>query len=1219
MLWLEKKLARRHSLMILKYLTEYRRAFTADSMAKLTELSTGAGVTLAYALAGVYVSYLAGVTGKPDVVILMPRLNRTEKQRETLGCYLLLTPVRVTVSPDDTLIQICQKTQAAARLSSEHKSCGYTNILHQLSGDPGMDCFPSAYGFNFYRLILESSIRHKVEYSVAGAMQGHFTLNAFLSAEGMTFSFDLRDGVYSEKQASYVLDAIMEILSENRELPFGKMTILGAEEMAILNNVRGKNIPLSTMETIPSKFRMAVSKYADRPAVYVGNNMFTFAELDMLSDIMAYELVRKGVLPGDRIGCLLRRDYRLIPTILGIAKVGAVWLSLDPAYPKERINYMLSDSHVKYLLVSDVTAAMADVETPCLNVNMLMQNQNPEPLPELHQDAPAYIIYTSGTTGQPKGVMLSHRGIVNITDPDNNPFNRDMVKCGTGLTAIGSVSFDIFLFEIFVPLFNGLFIELAEEEAMYDAKTLAMCINRHGANILHCTPSRLLSYLSDPSFSEAIKNVKMVLSAGEVLHQSLITLLRDKYGVRLYNGYGPTEATIGATITEAGDGLTIGEPIANAVVILLNRGGRQVPYGAEGEICIGGAGVGIGYLNRPKETGDVFTLWNGERIYHTGDMGCFLGKRILYKGRRDRQVKLRGLRIELSEIEKKMEDYPTVREAHCLVQNINGNEHLVAFFSGDPQNKSDMKALRQELAKELPVHMVPDALIQMDEMPRTPVGKTDTVALSKIPVTIQDSYRAPQHETEKIICKAYETVLGKERVGLDDNFFEHGGDSLMAVQLLTEIEVGLSLQPGELEYDSLYHYPTPTLLADKLFNNKEEEEQFPIDTLDYTGIDDYLEKHQNEKPEKKNLGNVLLTGVTGYLGIHILMDLLSRPEICGHIYCLSRPKGKLSAEKRVKTALYYYGVKDYSKIFEEKCEVMEGDITTPRSFVPLYDKSLDTIINTAANVAHFAYNDALKETNVDGVDSLLYLARRTGATLCHISTISVGGTMKDCPPDMVFTEADFYRGQNMTNAYIYSKYLAEYHMLRAATNQGVKIKIFRVGNLQGRRSDGEFQMNLKTNAFTRQLSSYIKMGAIPESLEKSAVNFSPVDDTAHRIVSLAATDDSAMVFHVYPPQEVPYSKLLSALESCGHKVRILPDDEFEELFESMKRTKNGRVKIEGLLTERPKPGCCFIPVTQKTTNAILQTLNESWPEFTEEYLNCYIKALDGLNMFEEVD
>lgn len=1194
--------------------TVYREGHSISFLEDLKTFAKETGVSLTYVLFSAYGLYLAEATEKDEAVILMPRLNRKQSQMNTIGCYTLLVPVRIKIDRQESFSQLCQRVMGCAREASRHKGTGYANIM-KIAGE---ECSPagslSEYVFNYYSYKISSDIEYELDISVAGAMRNHLTWNIFCQNRGMSFSLDLRRGVYDRQKALYFTESIKAILSEGfKNTKVRDIPIIGKGEKAELLSVKGKTVLNSSDETIPSLFRRAAKKYGNRTALFAGNESLNFAELDRVSDVIAAALITKGVKCGDFVAFMLPRDIRLIPAMLGITKAGAAFIPVDPAYPTDRIRYILQDSGASFLISTESVASSGDRDY--LEIDDLLKEKNTyAALPKIWQEQTAYIIYTSGTTGKPKGVMLSHRGIVNIVNPDNNPFNRDITKNGRGIVSIGSICFDISLFEIFVPLMNGLFVVLGTEKSMLDGEELAELIQRHGADLLHCTPSRLAVYLGKPKFSEAVKGVQAILSAGEVLPESLVDELTSKYGIRIYNGYGPTETTIGATITEAGDNKTIGMPISNTGILLLNKYGKQVSYGAVGEICIYGDGVGIGYLGREEETQLKFTYWEDKRIYRTGDLGHFTGKgNLVYQGRNDRQIKLRGLRIELSEIERVILSYPGIVQANCILRKIDKNEHLAAFYTTDGESKVTPDVLKAHMMKSLTAYMVPDILKELPSMPQTPGGKTDLKALVNVPVELAHLYRAPQSHLEKMICLSFAAVLGADGIGLDDNFFELGGDSLASVNLMLEIEEKLGLGSGEIEYTDIYHYPTPALLADKLSGKIDEVDKYTINNLDYTGIDEYLSRGAGAGG--KNLGNVLLTGATGYLGIHILIQLLKNEGICDRVYCLVRAKGKLTPEKRIKSALFYYAEEDFTADYGSKWMVLEGDISNSKIFEKDFEGHIDTIINSAANVSHFAYGDALTKINLTGVENLIRFALRENAAFCQISTISVGGVYRGKGCGEKYTERNLYIGQEIHNQYIYTKYMAEYALLRAAVDSGLRVKIMRVGNLQGRSADGEFQMNMKSNAFTRQLSSYIKMNAVPESVYSGSVNFSPVDDTAHMIISLVSAGGDQTIFHVYPPQEVLYKEIFDVLGDLGNHVSVLPEDEFEKLLIHLKRSDDGKELVEGLLTERPSVKFCYVPSAQDMTEDLLRGLGEKWTPITEEYLKKYLTALRDMDMF----
>lgn len=1173
-------------------------------------------LTPAYVFATAYALYIAESTGKKDAVILMPRLNRTREQMNVIGCYTLLVPVRVTIDQKASFTDLCRTVEAASRDASAHKNFGYDKILEVLRSNDITSESPSEYVFNFYRYEFNTSLSYRVDYSVAGGMHNHLTYNVFHNENGgFDIRLDCRDGIYDAERAEYFVDSMYAIINSGVQDPkIENISILGEREYRKNVSVTGVSYPVAEDLTIPSIFRATAEKYADHYALFSGEVGLTFAELDRVSDRIARGLVKAGVKSGDSVAFMLNRDWRIIPTMLGISKSGAAFIPVDPAYPKDRVSYIVENSKAAYLISS------ANVESSnkydYLEVNNLVDfaDESVE-LPLIKQEDVAYIIYTSGTTGRPKGVMLSHRGIANITNPDNNPFNRDIVPNCQGIVAIGSICFDISLFEIFVPLFNGKFVEFGNEKSMIDAGELALHITRHNADIIHCTPSRIAAYLSNAAFVKALSGVKAILAAGEVLPGSLVEEMKNTYGIRMYNGYGPTETTIGATITEAGDMLSIGKPIGNMGIIMLNQNRKLVPFGAIGEICVWGKGVGIGYKDRPEETASKYIEWGGLRVYRTGDLGHFnADERLIYHGRNDRQIKLRGLRIELSEIEKVMGSYQGIALCNCIVRKIDKTEHLVGFYTVTSGQKVDAKELKAHMKSRLTPYMVPDILKELQKMPETPNGKTDLKALLLEPVEYVRTYKKPITHREVTVCRSFEEILGIERVGLDDNFFELGGSSLDAANALIEIENRLNLEEGKLDFGDLYKYPTPALILEKIYGDAVEDNGFDLVSLNYEGIDDFIKSHTNDNVTKKRLGNVLITGVTGYLGIHLLLDLLERPDICDKIVCLARPKKKLTAERRVKTNLFYFSEEDYSDGYGEKWMVAEGDITNPEIFSSPCDIHFDTIINSAANVAHFAYGDTLTKNNTDGVKNLIELAKKHNATLCQVSTISVAGSAKSID-GIQFTERDFYIGQRIHNSYIYSKYMAEYAMLRAAVDDGLDVKFMRVGNLQGRIKDGEFQMNIHSNAFTRRMSSYIKVGAVPESIYGATVNFSPVDETAHNIVSLCATDNGTVAFHIYPEREVAFKALFDGLARLGYTVDVLTDDDFSALVKNKKHTDEGREQLEGLFTGGIEGGLIDIPVVQPLTSSYIDQLGDFWSEITPEYLDKYLSALDGMDLF----
>ncbi|MCR5251289.1 MAG: amino acid adenylation domain-containing protein [Lachnospiraceae bacterium] len=1182
------------------------------------------GTTEASVFAAALSLYLGRATRSEDAIFLMPRLNRsTPKELAMVGCRTLVVPVRNTLKGDMTFSELCRQTTTQARSASAHKHYGMDHIINDLREGGILNGSLSEYVLNYHNEQLHAKTPYEFGIAHGGAMHNHMTMSVGRFGEKLSVRYDARCGIYNEETTAFFHEAIVHILEQALEGDplLKEIEIIGRAETAKLEALKGKEVAVSDTASIPDLFRKAVNANPDSPALYAGDVAYTFRELDAVSSRIANALIARGIKQGETVMYKLHRDHRLIPAMLGISKAGAAFIPIDPTYPKGRIDYIQEDSGSAWMITQKELMEESQSEgVTLLDVDELLAfADEKDPQLVIPQTQLAYCIYTSGTTGRPKGVMLSHKGIVNITDPDNNPVNRDIVRTGNGIVAIGSVCFDISLFEFLVPLFNGMFIEFAPESALADPKALAKLIRVHGADMLHLTPSRLAVYIQDHEFSAALSGVEVILAAGEVLKASLVNDLKNDYGIRIYNGYGPTETTIGATITEAGDNESIGKPIANMGILILDDFGNLMPYGATGELCVFGNGVGLGYKNRPEETAAKFTECRGKRIYRTGDLGRYLPDgRIEYQGRNDFQVKIRGLRIELSEIESCMLSYAGVGATVVQVRKISGSDHLVGFYQVRPGETVDPDALKTFLKGNLTSYMVPDILKEIDSLPQTPGGKIDMKAIDAIPVEYQREYREPETELQKAICDAMAAVLKQDCIGLDDNFFEVGGDSLHTAELVMEIEKRL---PGvAIRYEDIFHYPVPELLAQYIYRDgsgKEEVNQ--IKSLDYTGIDEFLAKNEpGAEVKQASLGNVLLTGATGFLGLHILLELLKLKDYCDTIYCLVRPTKRQDSSRRLRGRLQFFDEPEAADAIGSKVIALPGDIARETIFEEAFEGRIDTVINCAADVSHFAYDDKLEKTNTGGVKNLIRWCLEHDSMLVQISTISVGGVFTNDREELTLTEKDLYFGQVIKNQYILSKYMAEYSALRAAVDHGLRLKIMRVGNLQGRLSDGEFQMQKKTNAFTRQLLSYAQIGAVPQTLYDSSVNFSPVDEVARMIVGLSTLPKEYSVFHVYPPQEVPFSRLFFTLSTLGYSTDIVSDEIFEEKVEELMKEESGRKLVEGILVERPDMSYRDTTVVNQNTQALLGRIGLFWNPVTDDYLNKYLKALVEMQITEEI-
>ncbi|MBP5580655.1 MAG: AMP-binding protein, partial [Ruminococcus sp.] len=502
--------------------------------------------------------------------------------------------------------------------------------------------------------------------------------------------------------------------------------------------------------------------------------------------------------------------------------------------------------------------------------------------------------------------------------------------------------------------------------------------------------------------------------------EQLLTTLKKRPERLIFNTYGPTEITVSSNTQELSgrDTVNTGRPLPGVKEYIVDSDGNELPAGVVGELYIGGIGVAIGYNNLPEMTAERFIEYKGERVYKSGDFARWTAEGFVeILGRRDNQIKLRGLRIELDEVESVLGSADGIIRTAVKIEKINGIEHLCAWFTAD--HKVDIGALKKELGRTLTNYMVPTAYMQLDEMPMTPNGKLDLKNLPVPELFRTDKGEAPSSPAEHIFCSIFSKILHVDNIGVNENFFDLGGTSLLVTNVVIEAERnGYTLSFGDI-----FDNPTPKALAELAGNvqsttdNTDDE----ITGYDYSGIDSLLERNTLDSFRSgtgHTLGNVLLTGPVGYLVIHILHELLSADD-CGTIYCLLRSSGDITAESRLPSMYFYYFNEFINDLIGKKLYVIDGDITDPKVLTALEDKEIDTVINCAAVVKHFSSGTLIEDVNIGGAQNLIDLCLKTGAAMIQTSTMSVisEAYRDDTSDDFVPTERDLYAKQLLDNKY----------------------------------------------------------------------------------------------------------------------------------------------------------------------------------------------------------
>ncbi len=1043
--------------------------------------------------------------------------------------------------------------------------------------------------------------REGLEYE---ALKFKLSLNIVDTGNDYNMFSQYNNALYSEELVMNLLNCIDLVVGKFMENP---ETLLG--DISLLPSEAAENFRLKPVEEqlLNKVFEGQVKLHGSETALISKDGEFSYDELNKKANRIANALIKHGVDVEDRIMFMLKRDSKLIATILGIIKAGCAFIPVDPEYPQDRIEYVLKDSDARYIITKADMPGALDID------ELLMEENEEDPNPDINPENLCYLIYTSGSTGNPKGVMLTHSNITNYVNPDpKNCYAYGFVNKATRILSITTVSFDLFLHEAFIPLMNGLTLIFADEEEANNPLELVKLFERSKADSFSATPSRMLQYLELDGIVQALGDCKVVTAAGEQYPLQLHKMLVNCTDADIYNVYGPTEATISCNSKHVTDNkITVGLPLLNVVEQVMDPDGNPLPPCVVGELYVGGAGVSRGYWNRETLNNQQFVLLDGVRYYKTGDFARFeRNGEISILGRLDNQIKLRGLRIEIGEIENAIAGYQGIKSVTVVVKKVQSNEHLCAYFTADKEIVVD--ELRDEIKKKLTKYMVPSVFMQLDAMPQTLNGKTDIKSLPE-PVLISN-YVAPENEAEKFFTETFERILGMSKVGALDNFFDLGGTSL----LVTKITIEAMNKEYEIKYGDVFAHPTPRELANFIISGDSvsEEEQYSYDSINAILEKNTLENFING--DREELGNVLLTGATGFLGIHVLRDFLENET--GLIYCMLRKGRRTNTEDRLKTLLFYYFSNNYEEEFGYRIRLIEGDITNKQDFEKSLPLPIDTVINCAANVKHFASGTQIEDINIGGVVNGVEFSQRKGCKYVQISTTSVAGESVDNFPthDTLFDEQTLYVGQALDNKYLSSKFIAERVVLEAVCN-GLNGKIMRVGNLMARNSDSEFQINFETNGFINRLKAYGAIEKIPYSVMAGEVELTPIDSTARAILTLSRTPKECSVFHTFNNHNIYIADIVEIMNSVGFNIEGAEEKEFNQVFNRVSTDESKQDAISGLVTTvgmGKGKGRALVKVINNYTIQILYRLGYKWPLISDEYLVMFIKYLKDMNFFD---
>lgn len=1111
--------------------------------------------------------YLNRVAGKENVVLGTTLLNRTNAaEKNTAGMFAsLAVPLCIPIRYDMNFNSFVELVSKEILSALRHQKYPYDMLLRYIrekkkTSDNLFDIVLTYQNSKFERELFSGKYISRWHFSGHQIESLIINLNDREHDGQLIVDYDYLVDLFCATEIDFIHQHVINLLWHALDNPLKEIEYLNMlseqERKKVLYRFNDTQAEYPSEKTMPQLLDEQAEKTPENIAVACGERSITYGELSDRSDRLAARLKELGVGKDCVVGLVFYRSIEMVVAVWGVMKAGGAYLPIDPDNPAERADHMLTECGTNIVLTHH--AAHFTPLHPCKVLNL----DEPDSYAEagVHpKDYPnpgdmAYVIYTSGSTGKPKGAMLEHKGLVNRLwwMQRRYPLTQESV-----IIQKTPYTFDVSVWELMLWALTGARVYMLTPGAEKDPAAIIDTIKKQRVTTMHFVPSMLnafLQYLESSGRAEELSGLRQVFASGEALGLEQVCrfnqLLNRPYGTELYNLYGPTEATVDVSYFDCSPEVTlncvpIGRPIDNTRLYILDPHLNLLPIGVPGELYIGGVGLARGYIGQPELTKERFLpdpYLPGERIYKTGDLTRWFAQGdIEYLGRLDHQLKIRGFRVELGEIENRLVQHKAIREAVVTGMEYAGQKHLCAYYVAEREVAS--RDLRAHIQRKLPEYMVPSFFVRMPALPVSANGKIDRKALP-LPLIANEkrSYSPPSSKIESRLCDVAEDVLKLEQVGIEDNLFELGADSLSVIAILSQIyNDGWGLTAAD--FYSCANIRELAARAGGLTSTDEDdiEIESPVIPFEKSEID--TDSNSLIEAAPRSLGDILLTGSTGFLGAHLLQELLTHTD--STVHCLVRAKDDQEAADRLEGTMGFYFGDEAKLLLDRRVHAIYGDVSQPlfglsKEDYALLGKTVGTVIHSAAMVKYFGSYDQIRHINVEGTQEVIDFCKRFNCFLGHVSTVSITGNyLVDQNVTGLFTERDFYIGQNYKgNIYVRSKFEGENRVMRAIREDKLRAVIFRMGNLTGRHLDGKFQHNMKESAFYSALKEVVISRTVSEKILSEELEFSPVDSAAQAILLILSNPNcESRIYHMMNPKTLPVKTLISELTTLGIFIR----------------------------------------------------------------------------------
>ena len=1174
---------------------------------------------------GIISIYFSKIFSKKDIVIGTPFLNRAKARKELdmMGMFVTTLPLHIRTGEVSNFVELCKQIGATNMSCFKHCKFPYTEIQNEYEKKTGNNTNLYEIVFSYQKNSLEEQFDKEIfkntwyanntqVYPIFVSYMNHFGENMLC--------YDYMVNLFEEKDINLMHERMTNIMKQvlkNKEMSIENISVLCEKDIEILQEFNNTGDFQSTNDTVISRFDKIVNKNKTKVAIKYNDIEITYKELNKKSNAIANSIIKRGIKKGSAVSIIFDRSPEMIITMLGIIKAGCYYIAILPEEEQSRAEFIVTNSESALLITEKkyFTQIGSEVIKNKVLFEEMLDGSEEQPQVAVKQTDIAYLIYTSGSTGTPKGVMIKHENIVSFIDTLNLKEDTKYIPEDIHLSLL-KCSFDAFAYDIYATILNGAKLVVLPKQIELNPEAVVRLIEKEKVTKFLSVPTWVYEISNAAQMYKAdISSLQFIGMGGEAVKPQKMEYLHKNFpNTAVYNVYGPTETTVFVIIHKINTSdveskySPIGTPIPCTRAVIMDYNSTEVlPVGATGELVIYEDDTSIhnitnGYLKLDDKTSQRYIKFRNPitkkivKGYRTGDTARINENLEMdYLGRNDDFKKVNGgYLVSLEEVEKRIEKIlGTAFDVAVVATPLRNTNTIILFISKKSESINiSISDINEELENHLTFYMRPKKIVELEKFPYNNNGKVNKKLLTSMASEyIQNKEKAelPNNATEQKIYDVVKEIVNTDFSITDDFENDLGIDSLNMTILYSK------LNNKNISIQDLYTYPTVKDLAYMLKKETVQEEQ---------EVEDEKIEIQNAASQM-NLETVFLTGSTGFVGSHILRELAENEET-QKIYCIVRQRLNLSSQERFEKRIKEYFDDETVNKIKKKVTVINGDLRKEnfgleQSMYNRIFKKVNTIINAAANVKHIGKYSKFYTDNVETVNSLIKTCLQFDISLAHVSTLSLNGYASKHIKE-IFTENTLNIHQTFNrNPYLISKYEAERSILRNISEKNLNAKIFRIGNIMPRISDGLFQTNYSENGFLLSMNEFKNLNIVTENLLNAKTYLTPVDECAKAICEILKQDFCNTIYHIESDKAIKLSSIINIFENREIDEKIVTDEVFEKKISS--DYSMGATYIKTVLCT---------PANKYEKNTTLEVLNSigfQWNKLSKEYFENLVNLI----------